>query len=393
MSNGVSQNARSSISPSTQAAKIVAFDPLCQLKSTIASFDSTSLFDISRRTDCETTRFVSTNELRSRDSHTPAADQATVKIRLLVDSIPGKSLGARPKARRESSRLPPPTSLKDFGVSESYRDGRIKKGNVEVCVETTKSGPVASSDGPTSAAADQETAIGLGGTRHNTWKGMEKSLEILRFGRVKILDHARTCTPSFLHGTRRSQPISLFNDRQSEAHDACPSTPTPFLLLLTHIPEATDMPNLAYLLFFFRTLAISRMAWPLLQESITPHYQWGQNCDNNSPSIRHRGGSISIQWYLHAHLAPSSPQPQNSNASATRTVKYSLVSTQMKGGTITVSNVGAVGKRHSGEACRPPGGGIAVGETGRAEWLWDVEDEFLVWTIWRRSKQQGRDQA
>ncbi|KAH6903508.1 hypothetical protein BKA70DRAFT_1433549 [Coprinopsis sp. MPI-PUGE-AT-0042] len=50
------------------------------------------------------TRFVSTNELRSRDSHTPAADQATMKIRLLVDSIPGKSLGARPKVQRSVQR-------------------------------------------------------------------------------------------------------------------------------------------------------------------------------------------------------------------------------------------------------------------------------------------------
>ncbi|KAH6867284.1 hypothetical protein BKA70DRAFT_1579763 [Coprinopsis sp. MPI-PUGE-AT-0042] len=260
MLNGVSQNARSSIGPSTQAAKILAFGPLCELKSTTASFDSTSSFDISRRAGCESGRRSKHLRIRSgpETATPPAADRATVKLHLfdLLSSIPGKSLGAQPKVQSTVQRPAPPelplnqypsttpfltTSCADvldgFGHVREWQDGRIEKGNVEACVETTKSEFVASSssDGPTSAAADQETAIGLSGTRHNMWKRMEKSLEILRFGRVKMLDHARTCTPFFLHGKRRSQSFPLLSDKQSEAHEARSSTPTPSLLLLTHI--------------------------------------------------------------------------------------------------------------------------------------------------------------
>lgn len=44
-----------------------------------------------------------------------------------------------------------------------------------------------------------------------------------------------------------------------------------------------------------------------------------------------------------------------------------------RGGTITVSNVGAVG---AGEYAMPvlvPGGGVAIVAVGRAKWVWDVE--------------------
>jgi 2-oxoisovalerate dehydrogenase E2 component (dihydrolipoyl transacylase) len=44
-----------------------------------------------------------------------------------------------------------------------------------------------------------------------------------------------------------------------------------------------------------------------------------------------------------------------------------------RGGTLTVSNVGAIGR---GEAAAPvlvPGGGVAIVALGRARWVWDVE--------------------
>ena len=47
-----------------------------------------------------------------------------------------------------------------------------------------------------------------------------------------------------------------------------------------------------------------------------------------------------------------------------------------KGGTITVSNVGAIGK---GEVANPvlvEGAGVAIVAVGRAKWEWDVSDEF-----------------
>jgi 2-oxoisovalerate dehydrogenase E2 component (dihydrolipoyl transacylase) len=45
-----------------------------------------------------------------------------------------------------------------------------------------------------------------------------------------------------------------------------------------------------------------------------------------------------------------------------------------KGGTITVSNVGAVGKGEWASPVLVPGGGVAIVAIGRAGWVWDVDN-------------------
>ncbi|KAH6879626.1 hypothetical protein BKA70DRAFT_1239219 [Coprinopsis sp. MPI-PUGE-AT-0042] len=127
-------------------------------------------------------------------------------------------------------------SLMDLSMSESGRDDRIKEFNVEACMEMTKSGSVASSNGPTAAAADQETAVGLGGTRHNLWKGMEKSLEILWFG-CSCKD-ARPCPDLCTLLPTRNTLIPVISPPQRQAEqsargtlvnpDAFPPTPHPY---------------------------------------------------------------------------------------------------------------------------------------------------------------------
>jgi 2-oxoisovalerate dehydrogenase E2 component (dihydrolipoyl transacylase) len=44
-----------------------------------------------------------------------------------------------------------------------------------------------------------------------------------------------------------------------------------------------------------------------------------------------------------------------------------------RGGTLTLSNVGAVGKGDFAAPVLVPGGGVAIVAVGRARWVWDVE--------------------
>jgi 2-oxoisovalerate dehydrogenase E2 component (dihydrolipoyl transacylase) len=44
-----------------------------------------------------------------------------------------------------------------------------------------------------------------------------------------------------------------------------------------------------------------------------------------------------------------------------------------RGGTVTVSNVGAIGGGDSSSPVLVPGGGVAIVAIGRAKWVWDVD--------------------
>ena len=57
-----------------------------------------------------------------------------------------------------------------------------------------------------------------------------------------------------------------------------------------------------------------------------------------------------------------------------RQVSCSLTPAEMpkRGGTITVSNVGAIGDGDSASPVLVPGGGVAIVAVGRAKWVWDV---------------------
>lgn len=44
-----------------------------------------------------------------------------------------------------------------------------------------------------------------------------------------------------------------------------------------------------------------------------------------------------------------------------------------RGGTLTVSNVGAIGAGDFASPVLVPGGGVAIVAIGRAKWVWDVD--------------------
>lgn len=55
-----------------------------------------------------------------------------------------------------------------------------------------------------------------------------------------------------------------------------------------------------------------------------------------------------------------------------------------RGGTITVSNVGSIGKGVFASPVLVPGGGVAICAIGRAEWVMDVNGEY-----WDEALQRG----
>ncbi|KAH6880899.1 hypothetical protein BKA70DRAFT_1343156 [Coprinopsis sp. MPI-PUGE-AT-0042] len=339
----------------------------------------------------------------------PAASQATRKLHPLDPSNPnpGKSLGARPKRsgaanpsiirskdllsapleaqqelllKQDQTMTPFLTTsstdilatpqvryfakemgLMDLSVlgSGSGRDGRIEKSDVEAYLQKAKDASTASGSSNTQAstATGQETVVELGRTRYNMWKAMEKSLEIPHFGYSTSLDI--TELHNLLPALNASIPTHFLPQEQAERSargmlvnpNALFPAPQP-----TDIPESGKYTKLTYLPFLLKTLAMSMMEWPLLRGSITPNSPAG-----TKPTMTIRPTSdIALAFYL-GRQTPSGLTPKEM---------------PKKGGTITVSNVGAVGKGEVASPVLVPGGGIAIVAIGRAKWVWDVEDEF-----------------
>jgi 2-oxoisovalerate dehydrogenase E2 component (dihydrolipoyl transacylase) len=125
-------------------------------------------------------------------------------------------------------------------------------------------------------------------------------------------------------------------------------------------------------------------SWPLFRSSITP-----ENASNgNRPTLTVRPHSdISIALSTPTGLyTPTIPAVDThsvySLASALkhlahlgRQVPSALTPAELprRGGTLTVSNVGAIGAGESAMPVLVPGGGVAIVALGRARWVWDVD--------------------
>lgn len=55
-----------------------------------------------------------------------------------------------------------------------------------------------------------------------------------------------------------------------------------------------------------------------------------------------------------------------------------------RGGTVSVSNIGAVTKGEHASPVLVPGGGVAIVAIGRARWVWDVSKE-----VWEATQGRG----
>jgi 2-oxoisovalerate dehydrogenase E2 component (dihydrolipoyl transacylase) len=127
--------------------------------------------------------------------------------------------------------------------------------------------------------------------------------------------------------------------------------------------------------------------WPLFRSSITPQPSPSPLPPSPKPTLSIRpGADISIA--LSTPTGLYTPTIRNVSAQSVyslastlkhlshlgRQVPCGLTPVEMpkRGGTITVSNVGAIGDGDFASPILVPGGGVAIVAIGRAKWIWDV---------------------
>jgi len=220
------------------------------------------------------------------------------------------------------------------------------------------------------------------------WKAMTQSLEIPRFGYSTSLDLTRfnALLPMLnAHIPTHYLPSSSTPPRSRASQMVNPSAlypaPAP-----PSIPESGKFAKMTYLPFLLKALANSMMEWPLFRASIAPGTSTGAK-----PTLTVRPSAdltlalstptglytptISYAQSLSMHTLASRITHL---AHLGRQVPCALTPKEMprRGGTISVSNVGAIGKGEGASPVLVPGGGVAIVAIGRANWVWDVSDEF-----------------
>jgi 2-oxoisovalerate dehydrogenase E2 component (dihydrolipoyl transacylase) len=124
--------------------------------------------------------------------------------------------------------------------------------------------------------------------------------------------------------------------------------------------------------------------WPLLRSSIT----LGNNDPKAKPTLSIRpSADISIALSTPSGLYTPTLQSVNAHSIYTLTSQLNHLSylgrqtpcgltpkeMPKRGGTVTVSNVGAIGAGDFASPVLVPGGGVAIVAVGRAKWVWDVD--------------------
>jgi 2-oxoisovalerate dehydrogenase E2 component (dihydrolipoyl transacylase) len=144
--------------------------------------------------------------------------------------------------------------------------------------------------------------------------------------------------------------------------------------------------KLTYLPILLKTLSKAMHSWPLFRSSITSGNV--SNGGSSKPTLTLRPQSdicVALSTptglYTPTVCAVNTHSVYSLNATLKhlahlgRQVPCALTPTELprRGGTLTVSNIGAIGAGESAMPLLVPGGGVAIVALGRARWVWDVE--------------------
>ncbi|KAF9069691.1 2-oxoacid dehydrogenases acyltransferase-domain-containing protein [Rhodocollybia butyracea] len=264
-------------------------------------------------------------------------------------------------------------------VPGSGRDGRIDRRDVE---QYLSAGASASTQHPTRVEAHGQTenvVVELSRTRYGMWKAMEKSLQIPHFGYSTTLDLTA------LHGLLPTLNANI-------PPHFLPESSAPALLPVSPLSVYTPPPppetplsgkytRLTYLPFLLKTLAKSMIEWPLFRASITLN-------STSKPTLTIRPHS-DINVALSTPTGLYTPTLQSADTYSMyalssqlkhlshlgRQIPCGLTPKEMpkQGGTVSLSNVGAIGAGDFAAPVLVPGGGVAIVALGRAKWVWDVD--------------------
>ena len=286
--------------------------------------------------------------------------------------------------------------------------GRVEKSDIEAYLARGVINPPAT-----------DVVIDLGRTRYNMWKAMTKVCFVSHLQHAKYLkcnfiiiepgDSAFwVCTScsasSSVHWlfSRYSTTLDLtaihnilpILNAHIPAHflppPSAPRTPpmvSPNAIYpipsVPPVPPSAHVTRLTYLPILMKTLSRAMLEWPLFRSSIPP-----PSSNDTKPTLTIRShADISIALSTPTGLyTPTIQQTDTFSiyslasrlkhlAHLGRQIPCELTPEEMprRGGTVTVSNIGAIG---AGEFAMPvlvPGGGVAIVAVGRARWMWDVE--------------------
>ncbi|KAF7375135.1 Dihydrolipoamide acetyltransferase component of pyruvate dehydrogenase complex [Mycena sanguinolenta] len=292
------------------------------------------------------------------------------------------------------------------------KGGRVEKADVEAYLAAGASSSTYGS-APTLTQFEEDTIVELGRTRVAMWRAMVKSLEIPTFGYSTTLDitdlhYLLPALNAHIPAHYRSSPNP--DTAWNPAH-ALGAPPVP------DVPDTGRYTRLTYLPFLLKTLARAMMEWPLFRAAITPP---SASASASGAATTAQGPqpkqTLTIRPHADIALALATPSGLYTpllRAADTQSV-YSLASTVAhlaalgrgvssspapsstgtqgsgkqasaasalapylgQAGTLTVSNVGAAGRGDGAVPVLIPGGGVAIVALGRANWVWDVSDEF-----------------
>ncbi|KAK2464882.1 hypothetical protein APHAL10511_002958 [Amanita phalloides] len=334
---------------------------------------------------------ASTLRLHPLDPNYVPPSQAEAKPPLSPSSIIPEDILAAPSVRHFARKM---------GIDLAHvapgrgKDGRVEKKDVEAQLARFSAHETQPPSIPTTReeALTGDVVVELGRTRYGMWKAMTKSLEIPTFGYTTTLDltHLHNLLPILNAAIPPHYlPSSTSNSNPKQVPIVDPSTfyPTP---VAPPVTESGRYTKLTYLPILLKTLSKAMMEWPIFRSSIT---------QTPAGSTASTGGGTKPTLTLRPHtdisLALSTPTglytptmtsvdlvPIYALASRIAHIAYlgrqvpcGLTPAEMpkRGGTISVSNVGAVGRGEGAVPVLVKGGGVAIVALGRAKWVWDVE--------------------
>ncbi|KAB5588228.1 2-oxoacid dehydrogenase acyltransferase domain containing protein [Ceratobasidium theobromae] len=263
------------------------------------------------------------------------------------------------------------------------RGGRIERADVDAYLRNSQRSESAPGVTP-GKDLGEEMVIEMGRTRWGMWKSMTKSLEIPLFGYSATLD--LTALDAMLpvlnaHIPQEykpppppsEQPPSISPDSIFSGSPEAKQSLSPLSDPATHFKRVTMLPLL------LKTLSLAMMEWPVMRT----HINMGTD-PSAKPTLTIRpsadisiGLSTPTGLYTPTLVGLNTRSPYAIAGSLARLAYLGrqapsgLTPADMpkRGGTLTVSNVGAVGAGKWAVPRLVQGGGVAIVAVGRAEWV------------------------
>ncbi|KAG8907589.1 hypothetical protein FRB99_003513 [Tulasnella sp. 403] len=267
------------------------------------------------------------------------------------------------------------------------KNGRIEKRDVDAWLSgsgktsTTATQTQSSAVASSTVVPEEEITVELGRTRWAMWRAMEQSLKIPHFGYSTTLDltNLNALLPALnsnIPPEFNPPPPAKYAPAVSP-HSVLPNKPSLQSDPNTHYSRLTFLPLL------LKSLSRAMQEWPLFRSSIS-HPPESSASSTTKPNLVIRPHSdIAIALSTPTGLYTPTIQGVDQKSAFEimgelrrlsnlgRTIPNGLTPKDMpkRGATLTVSNVGAIGKGEFAAPLLVPGGGVAIVAIGRAKWV------------------------